>query len=260
MKKFYSLAIALAASFSFAQTNLVQNPGFEDGEMGAWVRGWTTSYTEPTLVENSSNAHSGDWFAQYVATATTGFYQKVPVTPNVGHTLTFWYKASGSGNGPRVWSPFLADMNSTSSIWLTNDPATDPLRSNNEYLPMSNTWSQVTIPFTTPSNATVLQLHVRAYNNSTVAFDDFEVTPNLAVADITDLSKAVKMNTVVTDKLVLTLPSKSAVNLYTIDGKLISSNLVANGGSVDTSSLAKGVYLVEVNNGTSKVSQKIVKK
>lgn len=260
MKKFYSLAIALAASFSFAQTNLVQNPGFEDGEMGAWVRGWTNSYTEPTLVENSSNAHSGDWYAQYVATATTGFYQKVPVTPAASYTLSFWYKASGTGNGPRLWSPFLANMNTTTSIWLQEDPANDPLRTNNGHLAMSDTWTQVTVPFTTPSNATVLQLHVRAYNNSTVAFDDFEITGNLAVADYSDFSKAVKMNTVVTDKLVLTLPVKSAVNLYTIDGKLISSNLVANGGSVDTSSLAKGVYLVEVNNGKTKFSQKIVKK
>lgn len=261
MKKFYSLVAVLAASFTFAQTNLVQNPGFEDGVLEPWVKGWTASYTAPTLVENSSAAKSGDWFAQYNPTATTGFYQKVPVTTGVEYTLSFWYKSTGNGNGARLWSPFLADMNSSASIWLTAEASDDPLRSFNDYFAKSATWKQETVTFTVPEGASVLQLHVRAYNNSSVAFDDFMVVEgSLSVSDQPTLQNAVKMNTVVTDKLVLTLPEKATVNIYTIDGKLVSSDRVENGGSINTQSLAKGVYVVVVDNGSAKVTQKIVKK
>lgn len=260
MKKFYFLIAVIAASFTFAQTNLVENSGFEDGVIEPWAGGWMSSYTEPKLVENSDAAKSGNWYAEYNATATTGFYQKVPVTAGKEYTLAFWYKSSGNGNGARLWTPFLKDMNSSTSIWLTNDATSDPLRSFNGYFDKSDVWKEHKVTFTVPADASVLQLHIRAYKDSYVAFDDFTVVEGtLSVSDQQTLENTVKMNTVVTDKLVLFLPEKATVNIYTIDGKLVSSNRVDNGGAVNTKSLAKGVYLVVVDNGVAKVTKKIVK-
>lgn len=73
--------------------------------------------------------------------------------------------------------------------------------------------------------------------------------------------KKVKMNTLVSDNLTLIeLPSKSTVNIYSVDGKLVSSNRVNSGESINVSKLQKGNYIVTVEDGTNKVSRKIVKK
>ena len=49
------------------------------------------------------------------------------------------------------------------------------------------------------------------------------------------------------------------VEVY-IDGKLVSSNRVNSGESINVSKLQKGNYIVTVEDGTNKVSRKIVKK
>jgi hypothetical protein len=51
------------------------------------------------------------------------------------------------------------------------------------------------------------------------------------------------------------------VNIYSVDGKLVSSNRVNSGESINVSNLQKGNYVVTVqDNFNNKVSRKIVKK
>ncbi|MBN9337403.1 MAG: T9SS type A sorting domain-containing protein, partial [Chryseobacterium sp.] len=85
------------------------------------------------------------------------------------------------------------------------------------------------------------------------------VQGTLAVADIKDFDKQVQFNTIVKDQITFKLPVKSTVNIYTVDGKLVSSNRVENGGSVNTQSLVKGAYIVTVDNGANKINRKVIK-
>ena len=81
----------------------------------------------------------------------------------------------------------------------------------------------------------------------------------LAVTDVSAFDKSVKMNTVVGNELRLILPGKATVNIYSADGRLVSSNRVDNWQAINTSSMAKGNYIVTVDNGSAKVSRKVIK-
>ena len=158
-----------------AQTNLVQNPSFESGFNGGWLKGFTSSYTDPTLV--TTGAQDGTNYVQYIATATTGFYQNVPVTGGKSYLLSFWYKATGDNTDARLWSGFYDGATPPAFFYQTADPATDPLRSNNGYLPTATDWTKHQVSFTAPANAVIFQLAVRAYAGTavSVSFDNFSL-------------------------------------------------------------------------------------
>ncbi|MCG2792177.1 lamin tail domain-containing protein [Chryseobacterium sp. SC28] len=100
-------------------------------------------------------------------------------------------------------------------------------------------------------------------NNNATDFAKLAPTPenkaSLAVSDVASFEKAVQFNTIVKDQITFKLPVKSTVNIYSLDGKLISSNRVENGGSVNTQSLLKGAYIVTVDSGANKISRKVIK-
>ena len=261
MKKFYSLAIVLAASFSFAQTNLVQNPGFEEGEMAPWAAGWTNGYTEPTLVENSSNAHSGDWFAQYNSTATTGFYQNVTTVPGETYVLTFWYKATGDGTDARIWSSFANGSGQFTNLNGSGQAADDPLRNNNGYLETSEGWASHSVEFTTPAGYPILQLGIRAYGGGNSSFDDFSVVKKseLGVGEVVKSKYALVSNTIVSDVISIAADSKN-LQIVNANGQVVKSASVQKDSKLNVSSLPKGVYIVTGEVNGQLVSQKIVKK
>lgn len=258
MKKVFTFLSVFAAMTLSAQ-NLLENPSFEEG-LAPWAKGPNSSYTEPTIVDGG--AHDGSKYAEYTnATATTGFYQTIPVTAGEVYEITFWYKASGDDSDARLWSIFRNDDGG--AVYTTDDASTDEFRTMNGYLETSSEWKMHTAKMPAGDGATKLEVAVRVYNGGSASFDGFwagiEGT-QMGTIDNDAFKKGVSMNTVVADKLVLNLPERSTVNIYTIEGKLVSSNRVDNGGSVSTQSLAKGVYIVTVSNGKSTVSQKIVKK
>lgn len=153
-----------------AQTNLVQNPSFENGYTG-WAKGPISSYTDPVIV--SGGAQDGSSYAQYVATATTGFYQEIAITGGKNYVVSFWYKATGDNTDARIWSNFKDAANAL--VYLYANTADDPLRSYNAYLPPAESWTKHEVAFTAPSNAVLFQLHVRAYTGSTVGYDNFSL-------------------------------------------------------------------------------------
>lgn len=261
MRNFYSLISVLVASFAIGQTNLVQNPGFEAGEMAPWAAGWTNSYTEPTLVENSANAHSGDWFATYNATATTGFYQNVTTVPGEVYVLTFWYKSSGDGSDSRIWSSFADGNGNFTNLNGSGPSSEDPLRNNNDWLASSNVWTSHTVEFTTPAGFPILQLGVRAYNGGSVSFDDFSVIKKseLGIGEVAQSKYALVSNTVIGSEILFSADSKN-VQIINSNGQLVKTASVANGTKLNVSSLPKGVYVITGEVNGQQVSQKIVKK
>ena len=131
----------------------------------------------------------------------------------------------------------------------------------------SPSWQFFTAEATPNATATVARPGLRLYpetgSGGVIYFDDimFYDKSTMSTIDIKDFDKKVKMNTLVSDNLTLIeLPSKSTVNIYSVDGKLVSSNRVNSGESINVSKLQKGNYIVTVEDGTNKVSRKIVKK
>lgn len=255
MKKLFTTLTVFAALTLSAQ-NLLTNPTFADGFNG-WAAGTGADYTAPEIVTNDGQDDSNS--AKYVATATTGFYQSVPVTAGQSYTISFWYKASGDDSDARLWSVFKNAEGA--NVYTTGTTEEDPFRTNNGYLPTAAAWTMHTATMPAGTGAVSLDVAFRAYNGGTASFDNIMAyTGTMSVGDVNNFANGVKMNTVVTNKLTLQLPERATVDIYTMEGRLVSSNRVDNGGSVETSSLAKGVYVVKVSNGFATTTQKIVKK
>src|SRR5690606_39062747 len=114
--------------------------------------------------------------------------------------------------------------------------------------------------------STLLRAGLRVYpeNNQgdgVILFDDVMVydKATMAVTDVKAFDKEVKMNTVVGNELRIILPGRATVNIYSAEGRLVSSNRVNSGEGINTSSMAKGNYVVTVDNGSAKVSRKVIK-
>lgn len=110
--------------------------------------------------------------------------------------------------------------------------------------------------------ATVLRVQIRVESSATLArFDDFYAyeAGTLSTIDDNTFRKGIKMNTIVNDELKVFFPEKATINIYAMDGKLILSDRIKE-GAINMSSFSKGNYIVVVDNGSSKVSNKIIKK
>lgn len=255
MKKVFTILTVFAA-LSLSAQNLLVNPSFEAG-LAPWAAGTPGSYTAPEV--STTGSQDGNQHVTYTnATATTGFYQNIPVTAGETYTISFWYKADGDGTDARIWSVYKNADNQ--AVYTTEDASTDEFRTNNGYLENSAEWKFHTATMPAGEGAVSLDVAFRAYTGSTVSFDNIVASGSMSVSDVNNFKNSVKMNTVVTDKLTLKLAERSTVNIYTAEGKLVSSNRVDNGGSINTQALAKGFYIVTVSNGVTTVSQKIVKK
>ncbi len=252
MKKIFTILSIAAVSLVSAQ-NLTVNSGFEAG-LAPWAAGTVTTYTAPTIA--TTGAHTGNNSATYTATATTGFYQNVPVTAGKTYVISFWYKSTGNA---RIWSVYKNASNA--AVYTTADASTDPFRTNNTYLEPASAWTQYTAEMPAGTAVTNLDVAFRVYGGVTASFDDVLAYEKgtMSVSDAAGFDKTVQFNTVVKDQITFKLPAKATVNIYSTDGRLVSSNRVENGGSVSTQSLVKGAYIVTVDNGADKISRKVIK-
>ena len=245
-----------------AQTNLVSNPSFESGFTG-WTKGPTVSYVEPTLV-TTGGAQDGANFVQYEPTATTGFYQEIPVTTGKSYALSFWYKASGDDTDARIWSAFKDGGGTVSYLEPVN--LDDPLRTNNGYLPTATSWTKHSVDFVAPVGVTVFQFAVRAYTGGTVAFDNFSLVEVGASSDPelnvnpASLSFRAALSTPSSPQVVaVTASNLSAIPTYTVTGAdagmfAATGTLTAAGGNISvvftpTSEGAKTASLVVSGGG-----------
>ena len=257
MKKIFTLLSFVTLGTAANAQNLVVNGDFENG-LTPWAAGTGTGYTAPTIAPTGGN--QGPAYATYApATATTGFYQNVPVKAGKTYVIEFWYKTTGA-SAARLWSVY--KNSGGTAVYTTTDATTDLFRTSNKYLPIAAAWTKYTAKMPAEATATSLDVAFRAYGGQTTSYDDILAYEEgtLATIDPKTFDKKVKMNTLVAETLTLELPSKSTVNIYSIDGKLVSSNRVNSGESINVSKLQKGNYIVTVEDGTNKVSRKIVKK
>ena len=258
MKKVFTIlgvvAISLAAN---AQTNLVPNAGFE-----TWADGKPSEWFIPTgaVMVQSATVHSGSFSAGLPSPATGNRTISptvdIPVVAGKTYVFSGWYLDNSSTARFRYWGQFRTASGDTGANNLQGV----------DYSVDSPEWKFFSAEAQPNAGATVVRGGLRVYpeNNTgdgVILFDDIMIydKATMAVSDVSGFDKAVKMNTVISNELKLVLPSKATVNIYSAEGKLVSSNRVDNGGSVNTSSLVKGTYIVTVDNGSAKVSRKVIK-
>ena len=254
MKKIYFLMfIGFSSHFLLAQTNLVQNPSFENG-FTSWSKGPTSSYTIPIVFNEGYNSSSSVGYN--FPSGTTGFYQNVPIQPNKTYVLSFWYKATGDNSDVRLWSR-LKDENGD-VVYLGSTSATsDPLRSFNRYLPTAIDWSEHKIEFTN-TVATSLELAIRAYAGSETAFDEFSLIEKSELGtDEYIKSKSLVRNTIATKELLFAVDSED-VHVFNSKGQLIDRIAVKNGDKINVSNYERGIYILNGDVNGEKVTQKIL--
>lgn len=262
MKKIFTiLGIVALGTVANAQVNLVTNPGFET---------WTDTTKAPDTwlyssgmvgAQSTTTIHSGASAASITSASGTSTLGASDIVVTEGKTYIYsaWYLDNTPNGRVRYWGQWR-----TASALLS-----DATLQQTDYSTDAPEWKQFSVEAIAPATATIARLSLRAYkdaDNSTggiVYFDDvmFYDKSTMGTIDVHAFDKNVKMNTLVSDVLTLQLPSRSTVNIYSVDGKLVSSNRVDNGGSINVSSLAKGNYIVTVqDNFNNKVSRKIIKK
>ncbi|QIY83442.1 T9SS type A sorting domain-containing protein [Chryseobacterium sp. NEB161] len=259
MKKIFTILSIAAVSLVSAQ-NLLPNPGFET---------WTDTTTKPdgwnataggTL--ETVNKHSGNNSIKLIPVSATTNANiaavDVAADANALYTVGYWVLDNATNSRARHWIQFRSESANIA-------PASgDPFQPST-YTSDGASWVFVTAASTTPAGTTKLRFDYRVYAQNSIATDPIYlddvtlVKGTLAVTDVKDYDKAVQFNTVVNDQIVFKLPARATVNVYSAEGKLISSNRVDNGGSVNTQNLVKGAYIVTVDNGSAKISRKVIK-
>jgi hypothetical protein len=254
MKKFYTLLFIAIAFVGNAQ-NLVTNPTFADG-LNGWTAGPISGYTLPAIVSADGSDTTNS--VQYVATATTGFYQEIPVTAGSQLVISFYYKSSGDNTDSRIWSNY-KDA-SDAIIYQDATTGNDPLRTNNGYLPNAATWTLKTITVTAPATVTKLVLAFRAYNTGTVSYDQISVVQTILNVKQNEISGLnMYPNPVSNGTLYISSDSNStkSVEIYDILGKQVLNTKVSS-NAVNVSNLKGGSYIVKINEEGKSATRKLI--
>ncbi|MBF8456778.1 T9SS type A sorting domain-containing protein [Kaistella sp. G5-32] len=260
MKKIFTILGVSAVALMSAQ-NLIPNPGFE-----AWTAGAPDGYyvTGTTIVQGTgANKHSGNFAVGITApTAATG-NKTINPTPDINVEATKTYVFSGwvLDNTPNAKFKYWNQFRNTADL------GSNPLQAG-DFTVDSPQWIFFSAEAVPTAGATVARPGLRVYgesaaNNGGVIYVDdisFQDKATMAVTDVKAFDSEVKMNTVIGNELQVTLPGRATVNIISADGKLISSNRINSGDKINTSSLTKGIYIVTVDNGSAKVSRKVMKK
>jgi hypothetical protein len=258
MKKIYTLFVIGVTIFGNAQ-NLVTNPTFDSGLTG-WTAGPTSGYALPTIVP--TDGQDGSNSVTYTASATTGFYQEIPIIGGNQLVISFYYKSSGDDTDSRIWSNYkdAADVIVYQAGTASAGQADDPLRTNNLYLPTAAVWTQKTITVTSPSSATKLVLAFRAYNGGTVSFDQMSVVQTiLNVKEDRIAGLNVYPNPVKNGNLYISSYGNDVktVAIYDILGKQVLESKIAN-NVVNITTLKSGAYIVKVTEDRKTDTRKLI--
>ncbi len=259
MKKFFTILGVSAVALMGAQ-NLIPNAGFEN-----WTAGAPDGFyvTGTTIVQGSgANAHSGSFAVGITAPTAASGNKTINPTPDIPVDVAKTYVFSGwvLDNTPnakfKYWNQFRAG----------GDLGANPLQAA-DFTVDSPQWVFFSAEAMPTAGATEARPGLRVYsegaaNNGGVIYVDdvtFQDKATMAVTDVTSFDKQIKMNTNLGNALTVILPARATVNIFTAEGKLVSSNRINSGESINTSSLTKGMYIVTVDNGSAKVSRKVMK-
>lgn len=270
MKKIYTLLLLTIAFVANAQINLITNGGFE-----TWTEGAPNSWFIPastTITQGSdTNAHTGVLSCGVTSPAPTGTSTSanktisqttdIPVTQGVTYVFSGWYLDNTPNAQFKYWNQFRTVAGSTGA-----DTGTNALQAA-AFSTDSPEWVFFTAEGVPNATSTAARAGLRVYGTATanggiIYLDDamFYDKSTLGVVDVKEFDNQVKMKTIISNELRIQMPSRATVNIYSLDGKLFSSNRVNSNEAINTQSLATGVYVVTIQNDFAKTSRKIIKK
>ena len=163
MKKFLLVLVALfATSFSFAQTELLTNGGFENWTDGV-ADGWkSASSVSKGTVTQSTDARTGSFAARLATASGNQRMARAEMDLVAGdYTFTVWMKN--------------AEAEQTAAIKLGYTPVVDGTPGEYQYgdqMPASDEWQQLSYSFTLAKNTTVCLVVLDKGNTADVLIDD----------------------------------------------------------------------------------------
>ena len=262
MKKLYFLALFTVLAPLNAQVNLIPNGDFE-----AWTTGLPDSWytTGSTVAQNTTIFHGGTSSLGLTSPAssnkTISPTTDTPVTQGVVYVFSGWYLDNDTTSRFKFWNQFRTAAGTGGA-----DTGANALQAAS-YSTDSPSWQFFTAEAAPNATATVARPGLRVYpetattGGGVIYFDDIMFYDKSTLnVDVSDYDNQIKMATVVTDALTIEMPTRATVNIYSLDGKLYSSNRVNSNENISIQSLTPGVYLVTIQNEFAKTSRKIVKK
>ncbi len=269
MKKqyFFALGLMMAGMAASAQ-NQILNGGFEDWT-GANPVNFTEVGTSPiyndlitketTIVKSGSNSAK----QQSKPQGTTQYLEYsnlIPVTAGHSYTISYWYLDNDNNASTRPWCTWLTDTGT-----LTNDTAQAQIREN-DYSTNSSSWVQKTLTATAPIGATKIRFQVRTYHQDGndggfIYFDDLSFVDNSTAGINDNLITGLKMFPNPLNGNVLTITSDAnatkKITVFDVLGKQVI-NTTTNNGTINTSNLTSGVYIVKITEEGKTATKKLV--
>jgi len=277
MKKLYTLlsVVALSAAMN-AQTNLVEN-----GNLETWVSNTEPANFAPVVTPSINNfltkegtlKHGGDFSARQQsvdASSSTQYFETtelIDVIPGHSYTISYWYLDNSPTAKTRIWSSWLPADNTTA---LANDAET--LRYADEtlsYSADSPNWVNKTLTLTAPAAAGRFRFQVRTYREAVgagggyiyyddLSFVDNDATASVATQEIAGLKLFPNpLNSGATLNITSNNTADKSVAIFDILGKQVFSGATVR-GTVNTSNLTAGVYIVKITEGNKTATRKLV--
>lgn len=264
MKKLYTLLFVAFAFSANAQTNLMLNAGFEN-----WTAGVPDSWfiSTSTIVSQDSNVfYEGSSSLSLTSPATSNKTisqtTDIPITQGATYVFSGWYLDNDANSRFKYWNQFR-----TAAGTGGMDTGANALQAA-EYSIDSPEWQFFTAQGTPNATSTVARAGLRVYpevgttGGGVINFDDikFYDIATMSTSDVENFESKVNMPSLVTNFLIIEMPTRATVNIYSIEGKLSSSNRVNSNEAINVQNLASGTYIVTVQNEYGKTSRKIIKK
>ncbi len=188
MKKITLLfSFMICVLFTYAQTNLVVNPSFEDwtdGKPAPWYVVGTTPPTGYTMTNETSTIFDGLTSCKMdvptTASGTISVAQSISIVAGKTYVLSMsYYILSGDGSDARIWCNFKTGTTFFADAALVSTGLYSKLRgpgnensSGSLYFPdEKGAWKTYTTEFVAPANADGFDFQFRTYKGAVVFWD-----------------------------------------------------------------------------------------
>lgn len=259
MKKITLLLSFIACvAFTQAQTNLLQNPSFEEwasGKPTVWLVPANTAHAsaitvteETTLVSNGSKAFK----VVTDGSQNPGYQQTVAVTPGKTYTINIdYYVVSGDGTDARIWSNFKKGDAFMTDTELGQDLLGKlKLGTTAYFADEKGAWKTYNVDVVAPADVTHFAFEFRSYKNSTTIWDNMffgEKTSGFNSIDALKFKAVVVGN----DLQIKNVANGATVEIFSALGSKVQTSVLEN-GKVSVDNLSKGMYIVRVGKNTQK--------
>jgi beta-glucanase (GH16 family) len=196
--------------------NMIDNPGFETGDLASWTGWGTRSATTTTAHSGKTSVQVGDGSAEMV----------IDVLPNTSYTLTAWGEKTGGS-----WFR-LGVKDDGASETYTESTATD--------------WTLITLNFTT-GDTTSARIYFYNGAGGTAYGDDFQLQPSGCLLTATQEQTATAIVSLYPNpsesSFSLTVPEAGTVQIFNISGQLLHE-IKTEGTLIFGDVLDPGVYTI----------------